>query len=107
MANIEMKTHETVEILITSDVLSRYKISRSTLYFWSTPARMPSYFSQPFPKPRINGSPKRWRLSDLLQWEEQVGVNPVDDQSAFQDDSATQQANASDHQDNRAGYIEP
>lgn len=101
------KTHETAEILITSDVLSRYKISRSTLYFWSTPSRMPSYFSRPFPKPRINGSPKRWRLSDLLEWEEQVGVNPVDSQSTFQDDSATQQANASDHQDNHAGYNVP
>lgn len=103
--NNEMQ--ETVKILITSDVLSRYKISRSTLYFWSTPTRMPSYLSQPFPKPRLNGSPKRWRLSDLLEWEEQVRINPVADQPASQDDSATQQANASDHQGNHAGYSEP
>lgn len=51
-------SHKSDEILITDDVLSRYKISRSTLYFWSTPSRMPSYFAQPFPQPKINGSPK-------------------------------------------------
>ena len=100
-------TNATVEILITSDVLSRYKISRSTLYFWSTPSRMPSYFSQPFPKPRINGSPKRWRLSDLLEWEENVGVKPEADQSAFPDGSATPQANAADHPCSHAGYTAP
>ncbi len=68
-------SHKSDEILITDDVLSRYKISRSTLYFWSTPSRMPSYFAQPFPQPKINGSPKRWRLSDLLAWEDNVGSN--------------------------------
>ncbi|MGU5436282.1 helix-turn-helix transcriptional regulator, partial [Klebsiella pneumoniae] len=67
-------SHKSDEILITDDVLSRYKISRSTLYFWSTPSRMPSYFAQPFPQPKINGSPKRWRLSDLLAWEDNVGL---------------------------------
>lgn len=30
-------SHTQDEILITDDVLARYKISRSTLYFWSTP----------------------------------------------------------------------
>lgn len=94
-------------ILITNDVLSRYKISRSTLYFWSTPSRMPSYFSQPFPKPRIDGSPKRWRLSDLLEWEDKVGVRTEDDRSTFQGGSATPQANAADHQGNHAGYTAP
>lgn len=100
-------SHIPDEILITNDVLSRYKISRSTLYFWSTPSRMPSYFSQPFPKPRIDGSPKRWRLSDLLAWEENVGIKPGADQSVFRDDSATPQANASDRPDNHAGYTAP
>nr|WP_132467771.1 hypothetical protein [Raoultella planticola] len=95
------------EILITSDVLSRYKISRSTLYFWSTPSRMPSFFSRPFPKPRIDGSPKRWRLSDLLAWEENVGIKPEADQSGFQDGSAKQLTNAADHPDNHAGYSVP
>ncbi|HFI5584747.1 TPA: helix-turn-helix transcriptional regulator [Raoultella ornithinolytica] len=95
------------EILITSDVLSRYKISRSTLYFWSTPSRMPSFFSQPFPKPRINGSPKRWRLSDLLAWEENVGIKPEVDQSGFPDDSAKRLTNTSDHPGNHAGYSVP
>lgn len=100
-------THPTVEILITNEVLSRYKISRSTLYFWSTPSRMPASFSQPFPQPRINGSPKRWRLSDLLEWEENVGIKPEADRSAFQDDSATLQASASDRPGNHAGCTAP
>ena len=82
-------SHKSDEILITDDVLSRYKISRSTLYFWSTPSRMPSYFAQPFPQPKINGSPKRWRLSDLLAWEDNVGIKPEADQSASQGDPAT------------------
>lgn len=65
------------EIMLTGDVLARYKISRSTLYFWSTPARMPACFSRPFPKPAIGGSPKRWRKSDLLKWEEEVNAEPM------------------------------
>jgi len=60
------------EILLTSDVLNRYKISRSTLYFWSTPSRMPASFKRPFPQPTISGSPKRWRKSEVLRWEEEV-----------------------------------
>lgn len=100
-------SHAHDEILITDDVLARYKISRSTLYFWSTPSRMPAYFSQPFPKPKINGSPKRWRMSDLLAWEDNVGINPKADQSDFQGDSAIPQANGADHQGNHAGYISP
>ncbi|MGE2346546.1 helix-turn-helix transcriptional regulator [Enterobacter asburiae] len=59
-------------ILVTSDILSRYKISRSTLYFWSTPARMPASFKCPFPKPTIQGNPKRWRESEIVKWEEEV-----------------------------------
>lgn len=94
-------------ILITNEVLSRYKISRSTLYFWSTPARMPSYFTQPFPKPRINGSPKRWRMSDLLAWEENVGIKPEADQSVFPDNPAILQANAADHPGSHVGYTAP
>jgi predicted DNA-binding transcriptional regulator AlpA len=62
------------EIMLTDDVLQRYKISRSTLYYWSTPARMPACFSRPFPKPTIGGSPKRWRGADLLKWEEEVNA---------------------------------
>lgn len=65
------------EILLTHEVLSRYKISRSTLYFWSTPARMPNSFRRPFPKPIISGSPKRWRKSELLKWEEEVNADPA------------------------------
>uniref|UniRef100_A0A750KMK9 Uncharacterized protein n=1 Tax=Salmonella enterica TaxID=28901 RepID=A0A750KMK9_SALER len=80
------KTFATVEILITSDVLSRYKISRSTLYY---------------------GSPKRWRLSDLLEWEEKVGIKPDYDQSASQDGSAIPQANVADHQCSHEGYTVP
>lgn len=104
MSNVK---NSTVDILITNDVLSRYKISRSTLYFWSTPSRMPAYFSQPFPQPRINGSPKRWRLSDLLEWEENVGIKPGDDRSVSLDDSATQTASAVDLPGNHAGCIAP
>lgn len=68
------------EIMLTADVLKRYKISRSTLYFWSTPERMPACFSRPFPKPTIGGSPKRWRGADLLKWEEEVSIMPADTQ---------------------------
>ncbi len=100
-------TYTNLDILITSEVLSRYKISRSTLYFWSTPSRMPAYFSHPFPKPKINGSPKRWRLSDLLEWEEKVGIKPEDDQPVSPNDSAIPQANGADHQCSHAGYTSP
>lgn len=100
-------TYTNVDILITSEVLSRYKISRSTLYFWSTPSRMPAYFSQPFPKPKINGSPKRWRLSDLLEWEEKVGIKPEDDQPVSPNGSAIPQANGADHPCSHAGYTSP
>lgn len=100
-------SHKSDEILITDDVLSRYKISRSTLYFWSTPSRMPSYFAQPFPQPKINGSPKRWRLSDLLAWEDNVGTKPEADQPASQGDPAKQQASDADHPDNHAGCNVP
>lgn len=100
-------SHFQDEILVTSDILSRYKISRSTLYFWSTPSRMPSYFSQPFPKPKINGSPKRWRLSDLLAWEDNMSIKPEAGQSTSQDDAAKQQANDADHPNNRGGYTVP
>lgn len=73
------------EIMLTADVLARYKISRSTLYFWSTPERMPACFSRPFPKPAIGGSPKRWRGSDLLKWEEEVNINSAGIQPLSQD----------------------
>ena len=72
-------SHKSDEILITDDVLSRYKISRSTLYFWSTPSRMPSY----------------------------VGIKPEADQPASQGDPAKQQASDADHPDNHAGYNVP
>ncbi len=73
------------EIMLTADVLARYKISRSTLYFWSTPARMPACFSRPFPKPAIGGSPKRWRGEDLLEWEQEVNIKSSDSQLPSQD----------------------
>ena len=65
-------------ILVTSDVLERYKISRSTLYFWSTPERMPAAFTHPFPKPTIPGNPKRWRESEIINWESQVNAARAD-----------------------------
>lgn len=68
---------------------------------------MPSYFSQPFPKPKINGSPKRWRLSDLLAWEDNMGIKPEAGQSTSQDDVAKHQANDADHPNNRGGYTAP
>ncbi len=68
------------EIMLTCDVLNRYKISRSTLYFWSTPARMPASFTRPFPKPTIQGAPKRWRMSELKRWEDEVNAQPEADQ---------------------------
>ena len=80
----ELKTSD--EILLTGEVLARYKISRSTLYFWSTPSRMPACFSRPFPKPTIGGSPKRWRKSDLLKWEEDVNAVQSFDRAPPQDE---------------------
>ena len=68
---------------------------------------LPSYFAQPFPQPKINGSPKRWRLSDLLAWEDNVGIKPEADQPASQGDPAKQQASDADHPDNHAGYNVP
>ncbi|WP_215412329.1 hypothetical protein, partial [Escherichia coli] len=55
-------------------------ISRSTLYFWSTPDRMPAGFTCPFPKPTIPGNPKRWRESEIVSWEMQVNASKVDTQ---------------------------
>jgi predicted DNA-binding transcriptional regulator AlpA len=60
------------KILLTNDILERYRISRSTLYFWSTPNRMPSTFICPFPKPTVQGNPKRWRESEIIKWEDAV-----------------------------------
>lgn len=84
------------EIMLTSDVLARYKISRSTLYFWSTPARMPASFKRPFPLPTIGGSPKRWKKSDLLKWEEEVNALSVADQELSQDVQAKLSATGAD-----------
>ncbi len=77
------------EIYRTRDVMERYKISRSTLQFWRTPKRMPKSFSRPFPRPTIPGSPDRWRLSDIVKWENEVNSSPADDQSPSPDDHAT------------------
>ncbi len=100
-------TNLTPDILITSDVLARYKISRSTLYFWSTPSRMPAYFAHPFPQPKLDGCPKRWRLSDILEWEDKVGLKPENDQSVSQDASATLPASDADRPCSREGYSVP
>ena len=77
------------EILRTQDVMERYKISRSTLRFWRTPKRMPKSFSRPFPPPTIPGSPDRWRLSELMKWENEVNSLSADGQSPSPDDRAT------------------
>jgi hypothetical protein len=77
------------EIMLTGDVLARYKISRSTLYFWSTPARMPACFSRPFPKATIGGSPKRWRTDDVLKWEREVNALPAPNQERSKDVQST------------------
>lgn len=95
------------EIMLTSDVLARYKISRSTLYFWSTPARMPASFKRPFPLPAIGGSPKRWRKSDLLKWEEEVNAVPVVDQQPSPNAQAKPSATDADLTNSREGYNEP
>ena len=97
----------TDEIMLTSDVLSRYKISRSTLYFWSTPARMPASFKRPFPLPAISGSPKRWRTSDVLKWEKEVNAAPVAGQQLSPEVQATQSATGADLPGSHEGYNEP
>lgn len=68
------------EIMLTSEVLKRYKISRSTLYFWSTPERMPASFKRPFPKPIVGGNPRRWRKAELIKWESEVNSSATDGQ---------------------------
>ncbi len=95
------------EIMLTSDVLARYKISRSTLYFWSTPARMPASFQRPFPLPTIGSSPKRWRKSDLLKWEEEVNAAPAGGQQPSPDAQATQSTTGADLPGSHEGYNEP
>ena len=95
------------EIMLTSDVLARYKISRSTLYFWSTPARMPASFKRPFPLPAIGGSPKRWRKSDLLKWEDEVNAVLVVDQQPSPSAQAKPSATDVDLANSREGYNEP
>lgn len=107
MTNVNTQNTATDEIMLTSDVLARYKISRSTLYFWSTPARMPASFKRPFPLPTIGGSPKRWRKTELLKWEEEVNAVSVADQQPSQDVQATQSATGADLPGNREGYSEP
>lgn len=57
-------------IIFTRDVLSRYQISEKTLWKWRDKEKMPRGFKVPFPSPTIPGSPNRWRLSDVLGWEE-------------------------------------
>ncbi len=95
------------EIYRTRDVLERYKISRSTLHVWRTPKNMPASFKRPFPQPTINGSPQRWRLSELLKWEDEVNSLPVGDQSPSQDDHATPSTSDTDHQGNHGDCNEP
>lgn len=95
------------EIMLTSDVLNRYKISRSTLYFWSTPSRMPASFKRPFPHPVIGGNPKRWRKSEVLVWESEVNAAPTSCRSPSQDEQSTHLTNDADHQGNREDCIEP
>lgn len=95
------------EIMLTKDVLERYKISRSTLHFWSTPARMPASFKRPFPKPTIAGCPKRWRKSELLKWEDEVNAATVSGPAPSPDDNAKPSASDAGHRDSREGYNEP
>ncbi len=103
-----MKTQsQKEEIMLTGDVLARYKISRSTLYFWSTPSRMPASFKRPFPKPIVGGCPRRWRTSELLKWEDEVNALSVDDQPPAPDGHATPLTTGADHQDNRGDCSEP
>lgn len=107
MNNQDPKSSVSDEIMLTSDVLARYKISRSTLYFWSTPARMPASFQRPFPPPTIGGSPKRWRKSELLKWEDEVNAALVGDQLPSQDAQAKPSATGTDLANSREGYNEP
>ncbi len=105
MNNCNAQTSD--EIMLTQDVLTRYKISRSTLYFWSTPARMPSSFKRPFPQPAIAGSPKRWRKSEILLWEEEVNAAPVGTQQLSQDVPAKSSTTGVDLPGSHAGYSGP
>ena len=107
MNNQDSKGSISDEIMLTSDVLARYKISRSTLYFWSTPARMPASFQRPFPLPTIGGSPKRWRKSELLKWEDEVNAALTVDQQPSPSAQAKPSATDADLANSREGYNEP
>lgn len=95
------------EILRTQEVIARFKISRSTLHFWRTPARMPKQFSRPFPPPTIPGKPDRWRLSEIMKWEDEVNSLPVAYQQPSQDAHAKPSASDAGLQDSREGCNEP
>lgn len=65
------------EILLTGDILSRYKISRSTLYFGAPRKGCRHRLKPHFPSQRF-GSPKRWKKSVILKWEKEVNAEPAD-----------------------------
>jgi len=63
------------DILLTSDLTSRYKISRKTLWSWQSVDTMPRGFVSPFPQPDFPGNPNRWRSESVKEWEGKKRVN--------------------------------
>ena len=57
------------DILLTSDLTSRYKISRKTLWSWQSTETMPRGFAKPFPAPDFPGNPNRWKSESDKEWE--------------------------------------
>ncbi|EGI10803.1 conserved domain protein [Escherichia coli H736] len=63
------------DILVTSDLTSRYKISRKTLWSWQSADTMPRGFVCPFPPPDWPGNPNRWRSESIKEWEDKKKIN--------------------------------
>ncbi|VFS74236.1 Uncharacterised protein [Kluyvera cryocrescens] len=63
------------DILLTSDLTSRYKISRKTLWSWQSVDTMPRGFISPFPQPDFPGNPNRWRAESVKEWEGRKRIN--------------------------------
>ena len=63
------------DILVTSDLTSRYKISRKTLWSWQSADTIPRGFVCPFPPPDWPGNPNRWRSESIKEWEDKKKIN--------------------------------
>lgn len=57
--------HETVNYLSVKSVAERYDVSRPTIWRWVSVGRFPAPI-------KLGENTTRWRLADLLQWENEA-----------------------------------